>query len=141
MTTPLWVLLGFSGWTLVVMIATVGAYRWSQILTGRMKISEWRGDRPQGPEWYRRAMRAHMNCVENLPIFGAVVVCTTAAGAKGTLLDALALAFIAARACQTTIHIACSPTDFVASVRFAAFLIQALCVIAMGIEVALFTAT
>jgi hypothetical protein len=30
-----------------------------------------RADVPQGNEWYQRAMRAHMNCVENLPIYTA----------------------------------------------------------------------
>ena len=78
-----------------------------------------------------------MNCVENLPVYGAIVVCATAIGARGNLLDALALAFIAARVGQTVLHIAFTPTDFAASVRFAFFFVQALCMIAMGISVGL----
>jgi uncharacterized MAPEG superfamily protein len=140
MTIPLWVLLGFAGWTLVVLIGPIGVYRWSAILTGRMRISEWRADQPQGVEWYRRAVRAHLNCVENLPVYAAVVACAMATGAKGNSLDALALAFMAARVCQTVVHIAFTPTDFFASVRFAFFLVHALCAIAMGTLVALFAA-
>jgi uncharacterized MAPEG superfamily protein len=140
MTIPLWVLLGFAAWTLIVLIATVGAYRWFAILTGRVRISAWRADEPQGREWYRRAMRAHLNCVENLPVYGAVVVCATAVGAKGHALDALAIAFMAARVCQTVVHIAFPPTDFVASARFAFFLLQAFCLFAMGTSVALLAA-
>jgi uncharacterized MAPEG superfamily protein len=137
MTIPLWVLLGFAAWTLIVLIATIGVYRWSAVLTGRTRISVWRADEPQGAEWYRRAMRAHLNCVENLPVYGAVVTCATAAGAKGDALDAFAVTFMAARVCQTLVHIAFPPTDFAASARFAFFLVQTFCVVAMGISVAL----
>ena len=67
MTVPLWVLLGFAGWTLVGLFGTIGVYRWSSILTRRTRVGEWQADQPQGTEWYRGAMRAHMNRVENLP--------------------------------------------------------------------------
>jgi hypothetical protein len=52
------------------------------------------------------------------------------------LLDALAVAFMVARICQTTVHLAFVQTDFIASVRFAFFFVQALCMVAMGILVA-----
>src|ERR1700732_5544631 len=57
-----------AAWTLLILFATVGIYRWSRILTGRTAIATWRADEQQGSEWYRRAMRAHINCLENLPI-------------------------------------------------------------------------
>lgn len=34
MTVPVWVLLGFAGWTLSTLSLSVGVYRWSRILTG-----------------------------------------------------------------------------------------------------------
>jgi MAPEG family len=77
MPITLWVLLGFAAWTLLLLFATVGVYRWTRILTGRATIAAWRVDEPQGSEWYRRAVRAHMNCVENLPIYTAIVVALT----------------------------------------------------------------
>jgi uncharacterized MAPEG superfamily protein len=89
MTIPVWVLLGFAVWTLLVLMLTVGVYRWALILTGRMPIREWRADGQQGPEWYRRAMRAHANCVENLPVYGAIVVVIVAAGLHDPWLDRL----------------------------------------------------
>jgi uncharacterized MAPEG superfamily protein len=101
-----------------------------------MRVAEWQADTPQGSEWYRRAMRAHINCVENLPVYGAIVVCATAAGARGGFLDALALVFMSARICRQPVHLAFAQTDFVASVRFAFFFVQALCMVAMGISVA-----
>jgi uncharacterized MAPEG superfamily protein len=129
-------LLGFAGRTLIVLFGTIGVYHWSRILTGRARIAEWQADKPQGSEWYRRAVRAHMNCVENLPVYGAIVVCATATEARGSLLDALALVFMAARICQTTVHLAFVQTDFIASVRFAFYFVQALCMVTMAIAVA-----
>jgi uncharacterized MAPEG superfamily protein len=90
MTIPQWALLGFAVWTLLMLFGTVGVYRWSKILTGQVQISEWQADVPQGSDWYQRAMRAHMNCVENLPVFAAIVFCATATGADSRLLDWLA---------------------------------------------------
>ena len=87
MTIPQWALLGFAVWTLLVLFGTVGVYRWSRILTGRVRISEWQADQPQGSDWYRRALRAHMNCVENLPVFAAIVLCATASGANSRFLS------------------------------------------------------
>jgi uncharacterized MAPEG superfamily protein len=74
MTIPVWVLLGFAAWTLLTLFTTIGVYRWTRILTGRASIAEWRADEVQGSEWHRRALRAHMNCVENLPVYTATVV-------------------------------------------------------------------
>ena len=67
MPIPVWVLLGFAAWTLFILFVTVGVYRWSRILIGRTAIAEWRADERQGSEWYRRAVRAHLNCLENSP--------------------------------------------------------------------------
>ena len=32
MTIPMWMLLGFAAWTLLLLMATVGVYRWVAIL-------------------------------------------------------------------------------------------------------------
>jgi uncharacterized MAPEG superfamily protein len=137
MTIPQWVLLGFAGWTLAVLCATIGIYRWSLILTGCARISDWRADQAQGSDWYRRGMRAHLNCVENLPVYGAIVLCASAAGATSGLLDALALLVIAARICQTLVHVGFAQTDLVAGLRFFFFFVQIAAMIAMGVAVAI----
>ena len=81
-------LLGFALWTLAVLALTVGVHRWSRILTGRGAIHQFPADAPEGPDWYKRATRAHANCVENLPVYTAIVVAASAAGAEGGALDA-----------------------------------------------------
>ncbi len=132
MTIPQWALLAFSIWTVLVLLATVGVYRWSNILTGRTDIAEWQADLPQGSEWYRRAIRAHANCLENLPVFAAIVYCATVAGARGSLMDVLAVLVLVARLCQTTVHLSLVQTNAVVSVRFAFFLVQVLSMLGMA---------
>jgi uncharacterized MAPEG superfamily protein len=136
MTTPVLVLLGFAAWTVLTLFASIGAYRWSRILTGRASVAEWRADLPQGSDWYQRAMRAHMNCVENLPVYGAIVVALLATGLHSALVDRLSVTMLAARVGQTLVHIALPPTTAAASLRFVAFLIQVACMIAMAVTIA-----
>ena len=137
MTIPVWVLLLFAGWTLATLLATVGVYRWSRILTRRAALSEFRADEPHGSAWYRRAMRAHANCVENLPVYAAVVVAIVASGARSSTLDTLAVVLLAARVSQTGTHVAFEQTDVVVAIRFAFFFVQLVCMVGMGILVAI----
>jgi uncharacterized MAPEG superfamily protein len=137
MTVPVWVLLGFAFWTLITLLGSVGVYRWSRILTGRAGLSEFPADVPQGSDWYRRAMRAHMNCVENLPVYAAIVVAIIASGVRSEILDVLAIVLLVARVFQTITHIAFEPTNTVVGVRFAFFFTQLVCMFWMGITVAI----
>lgn len=137
MTIPVWVLLGFAGWTLAVLLGSIGLYRWSRILTGRAEIREFRADAVEGEDWYRRAMRAHANCVENLPVYGAIVVAIVASGVRAPILDVLAVALLAARVLQSVVHIGFEQTNAAVSVRFAFFAVQLVCMAWMGAYVAL----
>jgi uncharacterized MAPEG superfamily protein len=131
MPIPVWVLLGFAAWTLLLLFATVGVYRWTRILTGRTAIAAWRADEQQGSEWYRRAIRAHMNCVENLPVYTAIVVALLAAKITSPILDGLAIAILLARISQSLIHLLLEQTNTVASIRFAFYFVQAVSMAAM----------
>lgn len=138
MDITIWVLLGFAAWTIAVLLGTIGYYRWSRILTGRDQISHFQADHAGGSDWYRRAIRAHANCLESLPIYTAIVVAIMASGKAGPLLDGLAITMLAARICQTIVHITCSPTNLATGVRFSFFAIQLICMIWMGVMVATF---
>lgn len=137
MTIPVWVLLAFAGWTVALLALTVGTYRWSRILSGRVEISEFRADRVEGSDFYRRAMRAHQNCVENLPVYGAVVVAIVVSGLDDVALDALAIAFLAARVVHSCVHVFPAQTNLIASVRFGFFAVQLVCVVGMGAHAAM----
>lgn len=137
MSIPVWVLLGFAGWTLATLILTIGMRRIGSIVTGKARPTDFRADVPHGSERYRQAMRAHANCVENLPVYGAVVVAIVATGIEASILNTLALVFLAARVAQTTVHVVPPLTDTSVSIRFTFFVVQLVCVIWMGAYVAL----
>lgn len=125
MPVPVWVLLAFAVWTVLLLFGTVGVYRWSRILTGRVPIREFKADEVEGADWYKRAMRAHANCVENLPVLGAIVLALEVSGTAGRGVDAVALAILAARVAQSLVHVSFVQTNAVVSVRFGFYLVQA----------------
>lgn len=127
MTIPVWMLLGFASWTLVLLLTTVGVYRWSRILTGRAPIGEFGAYQVAGKDWYKRALRAHANCVENLPVFGAIVFALYAADVGGTMVNLLATAVMAARIVHSLVHVCLVQTNTVVAVRFVFFFMQFLC--------------
>lgn len=124
MTVPVGMLVGFAVWTVLLLLATVGVYRWSRILTGRVAIRNFRADQIEGADWYKRAMRAHANCVENLPVFGAIVFGLYVGNVTGALVNALTVAVLAARIMQSMVHVCFVQTNAVASVRFGFFFVQ-----------------
>jgi uncharacterized MAPEG superfamily protein len=124
MTVPLWALLGFAVWTVVLLITTVGVYRWSRILTGRVQIREFSGAHIEGEDWYKRAMRAHANCVENLPVFGALVLTLHASGIRDSLVDRIAVGVLIARVIQSLIHVCFVQTNVAVSLPFTFFFFQ-----------------
>jgi uncharacterized membrane protein YecN with MAPEG domain len=124
-------LLGFALWTLAILAVTVGVYRWQLILTGRAAINEFPADAPTGAGWYRRGTRAHVNCIENLPVYTVIVLAASMRGLTGPLIDALGITFLCARVVQTVTHIAFTETQRTVSVRFTFFSIQLLIMLAL----------
>jgi uncharacterized MAPEG superfamily protein len=124
MTTPLLTLLGFALWTLLLLMFTVGVYRWRLIFSGGAEIHTFAADAPTGADWYRRATRAHVNCVENLPVFGSIVLVLSLVGVKGQLVDVLCCVVLAARVCQTSVHVGFVQTARAVSIRFSFFTLQ-----------------
>ena len=125
MPVPVWVLLAFAVWTVLLLFGTVGVYRWSRILTGRVPIREFKADQVEGADWYKRAMRAHGNCVENLPVLGALVLALYVSGTGGKSVDAASLLIMMARLPQSLVHVCLVQTDSVVAVRFGFYLLQA----------------
>lgn len=131
MTVPVWALLGFATWTVILLLGTVGVYRWSRILTGRVAIRDFRADQIEGEDWYRRAMRAHANCIENLPVFGAIVFALQFSGVHGSTVNLLCGSVLVARVLQSLTHVCFTQTNAVASVRFAFFFVQIMSFLAL----------
>ena len=129
MTTPLWCLVGFVAWTLVLLLA-IAFTRVGAVLTGAKKANEFPSGVPHGGDAYWRLNRAHMNCLENLPIFGALVLVATVAGLRAPLLDTVAKTYLAARIGQSVTHVA-SGSVIAVNVRFTFFVVQVACLIQM----------
>ena len=132
MTIPVYALLAFATWTYLLLFSTVGWYRWSRILTGKAPISSFKATNPEGSDWYLRAMRAHANCVENLPVFAAVVFALYAANISTAAINTLALIVPIARIGQTLVHVAFAETNTSVSIRFIFFFSQVICVLTMA---------
>jgi uncharacterized MAPEG superfamily protein len=133
---PVWVLLVFAIWTLFTLGATVGTYRWGRILIRRANISEFGEYKLEGSGWYTRGMRAHANCVENLPVYGAIVFVMVVAGIDSTMLDVLSVILIVARVLQTSVHVLFEQKTVAVSFRSAFYNTQWACMLAMALIVA-----
>ena len=105
--------------------------RVAAVLTGTAPPEGFPADVPHGSERYRRTMRAHMNCVENLPLFAAVVLTGAVVHAGSPTMDCLALTYLGARVAQSLIQIA-SGHRMAINLRFTCFLVQLICLGWMG---------
>jgi uncharacterized MAPEG superfamily protein len=131
MTIPVWSLLGFAAWTVLLLVCTVGVYRWSRILTARAEVAGFPADAAGGEDWYRRATRAHANCIENLPVFGAVVLGLVVSGVGGAVVNSLSIVVLAVRIMQSLVHVCFVQTNAVVAVRFTLFSVQAVAFLAL----------
>ncbi|HEY2386785.1 MAG TPA: MAPEG family protein [Candidatus Binatia bacterium] len=97
-------LLLFAAWTLVLMLIYVN-YRVMVILSGRKRADSWTRGRPtDDPSFVERAQHAHMNCIENLPVFGAIVLSAYALGRPG-VADAWGGTVLGLRLAQSSVHL------------------------------------
>ena len=137
MTIPQWTLLGFAAWTLALLMATVGVYRWGLIIFAKAGIASFPPEAREGAGWYQRGTRAHANCIENLPVFGAIVFLLTAIGLEGPMVNALCIATLAARIVQSCVHISHVQTNAFVAVRFSFYSVQLVSFLVLIVMVAM----
>lgn len=128
--------MGFATWTLLLVVVGVGAPRISAVLRRQARPNAFNPAVPHGSERYQRCMRAHMNCVENLPIFATLVTLGTLLAVPGDLFQRVAFLVLPARVLQSAVHIA-SGRNLAVLVRFSAFSVQLVC---FGVMLILLTA-
>ena len=74
MSVALLSLIGFAAWTLAL-AAVVVSYRTLLVLSGKHPANSWtRGSAIPSPALITRMEHAHLNCIENLPVFAVVVL-------------------------------------------------------------------
>jgi uncharacterized MAPEG superfamily protein len=97
-------LVGFAAWTLFLVLI-VFLYRGLRVLSGT-PINAWpRGNKPsEDPGLVKRAEDAHANCLENLPVFAALVLAAAAMN-KSAAVDPYAAYVLYARFGQSLAHL------------------------------------
>jgi len=96
-------LTGFAGWTLVLALIMIG-FRFMNSFGGeKIALNAFSPDGDDLPGFGRRVTRAHLNCVETLPVFVAIVA---AAGLSGQMdvLEATVIYVLYARLAQSVVH-------------------------------------
>ncbi|HYP87605.1 MAG TPA: MAPEG family protein, partial [Polyangiaceae bacterium] len=119
-------LLGFAAWTLSLVLFTIGVPRISAVMSKRAKPSSFDPSVPHGSERYRRCMRAHANCVENLPVFATLVLLGSVLHVEGSPFQIVAALVLPARVLQSVSHIVSGRNRAILA-RFAFFSVQLTC--------------
>ena len=115
-------LLGLFAWSLLLVFLLVNQ-RGLLVLTGRMKVNAFAADGSNTPSIFgQRLVRAHANCLENLPLQAALLLYAMAAG-QTAITDPLAGLLLGARMFQTCVHLISTSALFV-WLRFAGFFVQ-----------------
>lgn len=133
MTTPLYALMGFVFWTLILLVG-IAAFRIGAVLRGEAAPTSFTAGVPHGGELYWRLNRAHLNCLENLPLFASVVLTGYVIGLENSTFDTLARVFVLARVGQSIAHVSSGAVTAI-NVRFAFFITQFVCLLWMALMI------
>ncbi|AVV50866.1 MAPEG family protein [Leptospira santarosai serovar Shermani str. LT 821] len=115
-------LLGFVFWTLALGFSLV-SIRSFKVLMGTNKSDEFPAGIKHGSEFYWRLNRAHLNCIENLPLFGVLVLVGVFAGVLDETFGLVSQIVLGARIFQTLAHLS-SGSVFAINARFTGFIVQ-----------------
>jgi uncharacterized MAPEG superfamily protein len=126
MTLPLWCLAAFVFWNLIL-VAALSVARLRHLSRGGSP-SDF--GVPDNRRLIWRLFRAHMNALENLPLFASVILLAALRGVTGRMIDLLAVSYIAARVGQTLLHV--SPgAGLRGNWRFNLFAVQVVCLLGL----------
>ncbi|MBE9228520.1 MAPEG family protein [Phormidium sp. LEGE 05292] len=123
MTFPLWGLVIFILWTIVVVILLL-TVRIRHLAAGGA-VKDFATPNDESLLW--RLYRVHANLIENLPMYLGVVFLLTVRGVSGTVVDVLVVVYIAFRIVHSLIHIAGIDPKF----RVLSLGIQLTCLVAL----------
>ena len=122
---------GFALWTLLPVVIAVG-WRVLEILRGRPADSWTRGRDTPRPAFVVRMEHAHINCLETLPVFAAVVLAAAAMG-KSSLTDSPAMLVLYARIAQSLTH-AVGVSHWLVLIRATFYFIQVALIVYMALR-------
>jgi uncharacterized MAPEG superfamily protein len=114
-------LTGFIAWSLALLVLMEVIRAWL-VMSGAVPASGIRPDNSALTPFMQRLARAHLNCIEGLPIFGGLMIVALVTG-RTTVTDPLAFVLLGARVVQSLIHLA-SVSNRAVTLRFTAFSVQ-----------------
>jgi uncharacterized MAPEG superfamily protein len=124
MNPAIYALAGFAGWTLLLALI-MATIRMSNLFGGaKIPINKFSPGGEDLPGFGHRVTRAHMNCVENLPIFAALVAAAGFSGQFG-VMEGTAMYVLYARLGQSIVHMI-STSPAMVWIRATFFFIQVL---------------
>ena len=121
MVSTAFALIGFIAWTLALLVL-MEAIRTYLVVTGQVPANGFRPDNDNLSPFMQRLARAHANCLENLPIFGGLLLIAIATGST-SVTDPLAYLLLGARVFQSLVHLV-SVSALAVTIRFTAFAVQ-----------------
>ena len=126
-------LVAYALWAIALVIA-LAVVRCTAVLGGRAKANSFTAGTPHGGDAYWRLNRAHLNTLENLPVFATIVLSSWVVGMETATFNRLAVIVVVARIVQSLIHLISGSVAAV-SARFAAFAVQLVCEVWMAVLV------
>ena len=124
MNPALHALAGFAGWTILLTLI-MATNRMANMFGGaKIPINKFSPSGEDLPGFGHRLTRAHMNCVENLPTFAALVAAAGLSGQFG-VMEGTAMYVLYARIVQSVVHMI-STSPAMVWIRATCFFIQVL---------------
>jgi uncharacterized MAPEG superfamily protein len=121
MTQTALALVAFIGWSLALLIL-MEAIRTYLVIMKRVDATKFTPGNENLSPFMQRLTRAHLNCLEGLPVFGGLMLVAITTS-KTSITDPFALWFLVARIVQSCVHLL-SVEAMAVNIRFAAFAVQ-----------------
>ncbi|MBM9592878.1 MAPEG family protein [Leptospira sp. 201903075] len=115
-------LIGFTLWTLGLGVSLT-SFRSVLVLLGKKKSNEFPAGIQHGTDFNWRLNRAHLNSLENLPLFLAVVFLTANLGMIDSFVNQAGIVILGARVLQSLTHLI-STSVLAVNIRFTFYTIQ-----------------
>ena len=119
---PVAALVLFAVWAMLLVVS-IGIWRTSLVFVGQAKANSFPSGTQHGGDLYWRLNRAHLNAIENLPIFAVLVLSGAYLQVQSVSFQILPSLILYARVAQSLIHIA-SGSPIAVTLRFLAYGVQ-----------------
>lgn len=129
MTHPLTHLLLFVLWTLLMLVITLGG-RGTLVLLGKRTADAFPPYSYDPSRFFDRAARAYQNCLETLPVFGALVLASEVVQLSASAGE-YTLWILLARMLQSSVHLV-GAGHWLVMIRFTFFLVQVALMVALA---------